>query len=94
MEAVQLVTRCLSSGDFEPLADLVCPECLKAVKEGISLYSAEQKRALNFTKEDIHLYFIYQVGYSERLPIIVLLLFFIVFATPVANWPQFEFIAN
>ena len=61
LEAVLVVSNALSRGDMEPLADTVCPECLSMVKEGLSLFTPEQKRALNFSREDIHLHFIYQV---------------------------------
>ncbi|TRY67617.1 hypothetical protein TCAL_03111, partial [Tigriopus californicus] len=56
--AVVEVSRC----DLEPLESLLTPECLKTVKENLSLFSMIQRQRLNLEPEDVTSSFIYQIG--------------------------------
>lgn len=49
-------------GELEPLENLLTPECLKIVKENLSLFSMSQRQRLSLEPEDVTSSFIYQIG--------------------------------
>lgn len=48
--------------DLNRLDDLLCPDCLRIVRNNLSRFSLRQREALAVKKEDVYLSFIYQIG--------------------------------
>jgi len=61
-QAAEVVSRLISAGKVDELQGLVTPECLEAVRIGISNLNAKQLSDIAIQKEDIYFSFPYEVG--------------------------------
>ncbi|KAG8232772.1 hypothetical protein J437_LFUL012912 [Ladona fulva] len=61
-QAVEVVSHAISNGDWEQLNPIVIEETLSEIKRSVSSFSAQQRKDLAVSKEDIYFSFPYQVG--------------------------------